>query len=81
MMALVHASLLRVADDGSLEGSLAEKWQWVQSVRYWFADEAYAQQAAEKLKGLDQAQWKQWHLTTVEVNGTELKLGFSNPGG
>ncbi len=81
MMALVHASLIQVADDGTLQGSLAEKWQWLQSVRYWFADAAYAEQAATKLKSLDQEQWKQWHLTTVEVKGTELKLGFSNPGG
>lgn len=81
MMALVHASLLRIADDGTLQGSLAEKWQWLQSARYWFADASYAEQAATKLKSLDQEQWKQWHLTTVEVKNNELKLGFSNPGG
>lgn len=81
MMSLVHASLLRIADDGSLQGSLAEKWQWLQSARYWFASAAYAQQAANKLRGIDKEQWKQWHLTTVEVRDTELMLGFSNPGG
>ncbi|CAN5885672.1 hypothetical protein BH11VER1_BH11VER1_06090 [soil metagenome] len=81
MMALLHASLLRVADDGTLQGSLAEKWQWLQSARYWFADASYAEQAATKLRSLEQEHWKQWHLTTVDVNGTELKLGFSNPGG
>lgn len=79
MMALVHASLLRVADDGTLQGSLAEKWQWLQSVRYWFADATYAQQAATKLQSLDREQWKLWHLTAVETNGTGLKLAFSSP--
>lgn len=81
MMALVHASLVRVADDGTLQGDLAEKWQWLQSARYWFASATYAQQAADKLKGLDQGQWKQWHLTKVDVIGTELRLGFAHPGG
>lgn len=81
MMSLVHASLLHVADDGTLQGALAEKWQWLQSTRYWFSDETYAQQAAAKIRNIDKEQWKQWHLITVGVRGPELSLGFSNPGG
>lgn len=71
---LVHEPLLKIGDDGHLQGALAERWQWSHLVSYWFANAGYAAKAVEKLKALSPEQWERWQLKSVEAVDTELRL-------
>lgn len=78
--ALVHEPLLRIGVDGRLAGALAERWEWSQTASFWFASDAYAQQALEKLSGALKDRWAHWRLAVAETHNTELRLLFSKPG-
>ncbi len=79
LMGLLHEPLLRVDAQGNLARGLAERWSWSQTVSFWFAQEKYALQAADKLSKLDATQRARWHLTLADVVGNELRLYFSAP--
>ena len=76
---LIHEPLLRIDAQGRITRGIAERWFWSQTVSYWFAQEKFATQAAEKLRKLDPAQWSRWRLTLAEAAGNELRLVFSEP--
>lgn len=74
---LAHEPLIRVGPDGRFAPSLAERWDWSQTVTCWFLKEESAKQAAEHLKGISADRWIEWHLDSLAPAGTELVLRFS----
>ncbi|MBE7496801.1 MAG: FHA domain-containing protein [Verrucomicrobiaceae bacterium] len=78
---LVHEPLMRVGADGALQPALAELWRWSQDVTCWFADEATARQAQERLQAQIGAsnRWAEWRLGTVRLVGNSLVLNFTDP--
>jgi ABC-type transport system substrate-binding protein len=78
---LVHAPLIRLGPEGTLQPGLAEFWRWTQDVTCWFADEATAKKAQELLQAQidDKNRWAEWHLSSVRVLENRLLLSFSEP--
>jgi len=77
---LVHEPLLRIGEDGRIIAALAKQWNWTQRTSFWFANELFAKNAAAKLKKLTPEQWAQWHLSSAEAVGTEVRLQLSRAG-
>ena len=77
---LVHEPLMRVGGDGTLQPALAELWRWSQDVTCWFADEATAKQAQERLQAQlgESNRWAEWHLSTVRLVANNLVLNFND---
>lgn len=77
---LVHEPLMRVGGDGTLQPALAELWRWSQDVTCWFADEATAKQAQERLQAQlgESNRWAEWHLSTVRLVANSLVLNFND---
>lgn len=82
IISLVHEPLLRVGADGALRPALAELWRWTQEVTCWFADEAAAKRAHERLLAQigDVNRWVEWRLSSAEVRGDTLLLAFNDTG-
>ena len=76
---LVYEPLLRIGTDGALQPALAELWRWTQDVTCWFADEATAKQAQERLQSQIGVKnlWANWKLSSARVQGNALLLNFS----
>lgn len=76
---LVHEPLLRIGADGALQPALAELWRWTQDVTCWFADEAAAKQAQERLQSQigEKNLWAEWRLSSARVQENALMLHFS----
>ncbi|MBL9176641.1 MAG: hypothetical protein JNM65_01185 [Verrucomicrobiaceae bacterium] len=76
---LVHEPLLRIGTDGTLQPALAELWRWTQDVTCWFADEAVAKQAQERLQAQigEKNPWAEWRLSSARVQENALLLHFS----
>lgn len=79
MNALLHEPLLAIDSQGRITTGLVQSWSWSQTVSFWFAQEKFAQQAAESLRKMDPAQSSRWHLGLVDSVGNELRLIFSEP--
>jgi ABC-type transport system substrate-binding protein/pSer/pThr/pTyr-binding forkhead associated (FHA) protein len=77
---LVHEPLMRVGGDGTLQPALAELWRWSQDVTCWFADEATAKQAQERLQAQigESNRWAEWRLSTVRLVTNSLVLNFND---
>lgn len=77
---LVHEPLMRVGGDGTLQPALAELWRWSQDVTCWFADEATAKQAQERLQAQigESNRWAEWRLSTVRLVANSLVLNFND---
>lgn len=75
---LVHAPLLRIDEKGALQPELADLWRWSQEVTCWFADEATAKRAQERLQAQigEANRWADWHLNTVQVHASTLRMSF-----
>ncbi|RBP43922.1 ABC-type transport system substrate-binding protein [Roseimicrobium gellanilyticum] len=79
MHALLHEPLLKMDEQGRITSGLIESWSWSQTVSFWFAQEKFAQQAAEALRKADAAQGSRLRLGVVDAVGNELRLIFAEP--
>lgn len=76
---LMHEPLLRIDDQGALRPVLADFWRWSQEVTCWFADEATAKRAQERMQAqIDGGnRWAEWHLSVARVVKNTLRLSFN----
>ncbi|QIF00158.1 ABC transporter substrate-binding protein [Roseimicrobium sp. ORNL1] len=79
MQALLHEPLLKMDAQGGIATGLIQSWSWSQTVSFWFAQEKFAQQAAEALRKADAVQGSRWRLGLVDAVGNELRLIFTEP--
>lgn len=79
MHALLHEPLLRMDAQGRITSGLVQSWSWSQTVSFWFAQEKFAQQAAEALRKADAVQGSRLRLGVVDALGNELRLIFAEP--
>ena len=79
MNALLHEPLLRLDAQGRITTGLVESWSWSQTVSFWFAQEKFAQQAAENLRKADAAPGSRIRVGVVDAVGNELRIIFAGP--
>ncbi|HSI61734.1 MAG TPA: ABC transporter substrate-binding protein [Candidatus Saccharimonadia bacterium] len=79
MNALLHEPLLGLDAQGRITTGLVQSWSWSQTVSFWFAQEKFAQQAAETLRKADAAPGSRWRLGVVDAVSNELRIIFAEP--
>lgn len=78
LVELIHEPLVRLGPDGKPAPALAQSWRWMKRATAWFADNASATAARQRLHQAKD-RWGGWHLNSARAEGRALELLFTDP--